>query len=555
MIRISELRLPVEAGRAEIEKALRKELDISDLHPLTYSVFHRSLDARRGRAFIYLYTIDANLSKEDKVFQKGRKRGKKLQLLKKAPAYELPKISFRPSQRPVIVGLGPAGLFAGLLLSRAGLCPLILERGRRVEERKLDTLRFFTEKILDPDSNVQFGEGGAGTFSDGKVNTLVKDPTLRGRFVLEEMVRCGAPETILYDAKPHIGTDRLQEVVKALREEMIQLGAEIRFETTLTDIHTSADGTRIEGIEFKDRQGRVTSLDTDTVFLGIGHSARDTFTMLSQLGIPMESKPFAVGLRIEHPRLMIDRDQYREYAGSPFLGAASYKLTARAETGRSVYTFCMCPGGLVVAAASEPETVVTNGMSNYARDEVNSNSALLVNITPEDSLAYLPADQEVSPVLSGMYFQRHLERKAFRLGGSDYSAPIQLVGDFLEGTDKISPFGEIQPSFTGTVRQTNLHELFPDYISRSLEEGIRFFGTRMQGFDRPDAVLTGVESRSSSPVRILREADMQSALKGLYPMGEGAGYAGGIMSAAMDGMKAAEAYLTQNNHSSEVTNS
>ena len=541
MIRISDLRLPVGEGEEGLKQAIRKELSISDQHPVSFVIRHRSLDARRSHAFTFLYTVDVTVAKEEKVFARGMQRHKKWQRLENVPSYRPPAPSRAPSLRPVVVGLGPAGIFAGLLLSRAGLCPVLIERGRRVEERKEDTLRFFKDRILDPESNVQFGEGGAGTFSDGKVNTLVKDTSHRGRFVLEEMVQAGAPETILYDAKPHIGTVRLQQVVRVLREEMIRNGAEVLFETRMTDLVLSEDQTRLTGIIVEDRNGK-RLIETDTVFLGIGHSARDTFRMLLAHRIPLEAKPFAVGLRIEHPRQMIDRSQYREYAGHPSLGAASYKLTHHSSSGRGVYTFCMCPGGVVVAAASEKETIVTNGMSNYARDEENSNSALLVTVTPED---YRPFEQEDEPQLAGIRFQQHLEKTAYRLGGSDYSAPIQRVDDFLSHKDHISPLGDVHPSYTGPIRQSDLHELLPEYLTGPLEEGIKAFGEKLSGFDRPDAILTGVESRSSSPVRILRGENYQSALvRGLYPIGEGAGYAGGIMSAAMDGMKACEAYLS-----------
>lgn len=541
MIRLSDLKLPVGTDENALKNAIRKELGLSDQHPFSYVIRHRSLDARRSHAFTFLYTIDVMVSKEDKIYERGMKQHKKWQRLLSVPSYQMILPSRKPSSRPVVVGLGPAGLFAGLLLSRAGLNPILIERGRRVEERKEDTLRFFRDRILDPESNVQFGEGGAGTFSDGKVNTLVKDPSHRGRFVLEEMVKAGAPETILYDAKPHIGTDRLQKVVQALREEMITNGAEVLFETRMTDLVLSEDQTRLCGIIAEDQSGK-RLIQTDTVFLGIGHSARDTFRMLSDHQIPMEEKAFAVGLRIEHPRQMIDRSQYREYAGHPALGAASYKLTYHSSSGRGVYTFCMCPGGTVVAAASEKETIVTNGMSNYARDEENSNSALLVTVTPDDYQSYSQPDE---PHLAGIRFQQDLEKCAYQLGGSDYSAPIQRVDDFLSHQDRVTALGEVQPSYTGSVRQTDLHELLPEYLTRPLEEGIVSFGQKIAGFDRPDAILTGVESRSSSPVRILRGDNFESTMvRGLFPIGEGAGYAGGIMSAAMDGMKACEAYLS-----------
>ena len=519
----------------QIEKALRRELGVSDLHPLSFEIVRRSLDARRGHTFHYVYIIDVTLAKEEKIYKKGSRTHKNWQLLEKKPAYQMPQIQQHPPMRPVVVGMGPAGLFCALLLARQGLRPLIIERGRPVEKRRLDTQRFFTKAQLDPDSNVQFGEGGAGTFSDGKLNTLVKDKSLRGRFVLEEFVKAGAPEDILYDAKPHVGTDRLQNVVRQMREELLSLGADIRFETRLEGLEAEHD--RITGV-WLSHHGQRTLEKADALFLGIGHSARDTFQMLVDAGVHMTEKPFAMGLRIEHPQQMINQAQYREYAASPYLGAADYKLTYQASTGRGVYSFCMCPGGIVVAAASEPESVVTNGMSNYARDEQNSNSALLVTVTPEDYASYRPA----AGVLSGVFFQRELEKNAYHLGGSNYHAPVQCVGDFLQKKDSVS-LGQVQPSFTGGTSFANLWDLLPEYMAASIAEGIQAFGQKLQGFDRPDAVLTGVESRSSSPVRIERDETFQSNLRGLYPIGEGAGYAGGIMSAAMDGMKAAEAYL------------
>ncbi len=537
MIRITQFKLPIEITAGELEAPLRKELGISALHPMQFEIIRRSLDARRGHAFHFVYIIDVVLAKEDKIWQKNHRSHPHWQRLSQKPCYQLTLSHSLPSLRPIVIGLGPAGLFCALLLARQGLRPLVIERGKPVEKRRLDTQRFFTQRKLDPNSNVQFGEGGAGTFSDGKLNTLVKDKSLRGRFVLEELVKAGAPPEILYDAKPHMGTDRLQQVVRTLREEILSLGGEIRFETQLIDLQLSDSGA-ISGAVLSSH-GQRTLEEAHAIFLGIGHSARDTFEMLQAAGADMSEKPFAIGLRIEHPRSLIDLAQYREYAASPYLGAADYKLTHQSTNGRGVYTFCMCPGGTVVAAASEPGTVVTNGMSNYARNEENSNSALLVTITPEDFAAYRPS----MGVLSGVGFQRQLEQLAFRLGDSDYSAPIQCAGDFINRRDSLS-LGDIQPSFTGHTRFANLWDLLPHDLSASIAEGIQAFGHKLSGFDRPDAVLTGIESRSSSPVRILRDASMQSNLRGLYPMGEGAGYAGGIMSAAMDGMKAAEAYLT-----------
>lgn len=543
MIRLLEFKLPIEAQGKKLEEKIRQALGISDMHPMEYKIIRRSLDARRSpESFHFVYTLDVTLSREEKIVKKLSSQKKvKWQLMEKTPSYQPPKVTRRPEKRPVVVGLGPCGLFCALLLSRSGLNPLIVERGCSVEKRTKDTLRFFKEHILDTESNVQFGEGGAGCYSDGKLNTLIKDPTRRGTFVMEEFIKAGAPSEILYSSKPHVGTDKLQIVVKNMREELLSLGAEIRFETKLTALHT--EGGKVTGVTLTSRDGRETYEETDTVFLGIGHSARDTFRMLEKTGVFMEEKAFAMGVRIEHPREMIDKDQYRSYAGNPLLGSASYKLAYQASTGRSLYSFCMCPGGVVIASASEKETVVTNGMSYYARDGVNSNSALLVGVTPDDFAPY----REKGGVLSGTLLQQELEHKAFLLGGSSYKAPVQTLGDFIKKKASTEhSFGEVQPTFTAGVTPENLWEILPSYMAETLAEGLAPqgpFGRKIHGFDREDAILTGVESRSSSPVRIVRDETGMSSVKGLYPMGEGAGYAGGITSAAIDGMKAAENYL------------
>lgn len=569
MIRISNLKIPVSESVLPLENVLRREIGLSREQSFRYTIIRRSIDAR-GRTqngqktpVVFVYTVDVSLEGEEKVYRRGLREHKKWTRIEKEPMYAPPVIHRVPAERPVIAGLGPAGLFCGLLLARAGLKPVILERGSRVEKRRLDTERFFQDGVLNPDSNVQFGEGGAGAFSDGKLNTLIKDPTRRGHFVMEEMVKAGAPEEILYDAKPHVGTDRLQIVVKNIREEMLELGADIRFETCLSGLvieegtlkavrcrpsrFSSSSVTSSVTAAAEESPALEEEIPCSALFLGIGHSARDTFRMLVSTGIDMEEKPFAMGLRIEHPREMIDRDQYKEYAGLPGLGAASYKLTCRTSYGRSVYTFCMCPGGYVIASASEPETVVTNGMSNYARDAKNSNSALLVNVTTDDFAPYRPE----AGVLSGVRLQQELEHKAYVLGGSSYAAPIQTVGDFLHHTPSTpNSIGDVEPSFTGKTTPSDLWQLLPSFLAEPLAESLPFFGTKIHGFDRPDAILTGIESRSSCPVRIVRGQDGQAllhgqALHGLYPMGEGAGYAGGITSAAIDGMKQAEQYLAR----------
>lgn len=539
MIRIQQMKLPIEADPSELEKQLRQLLRLAAGDAMQWTIVRRSLDARRGRPFSFVYTIDVTVPEEARVWKRlGRTAG--LERREPEPTYRdrLPKPVRRPSVRPIVVGFGPAGMFCALLLARAGWEPTILERGRRVEERTRDVERFCREAVLNEESNVQFGEGGAGTFSDGKLNTMVKDRSHRGRFVLEELVKAGAPEEILYVNKPHIGTDKLKLVVKALREEIQQLGGRFCFETKLTGLLTDGQG-RLCGVE-AERDGQRERYEAEAVFLGIGHSARDTFAMLQQSGVRMEPKAFAVGLRVEHRQQDIDAAQYREYAGRPELGAADYKLTHQTAAGRGVYTFCMCPGGYVIAAASEAGGLVTNGMSNFARDGVNSNSAVLVTVTPED---YMPG-REACGALAGVAYQRKLEQDAYRLGGSRWAAPVQRLEDFVKNRPSTG-WGRIQPSYTGQVQPANLRSILPTPIGEALAEGLLAFDANLEGFSCPDALLTGVESRSSSPVRICRDEERLQApgFGGLYPMGEGAGYAGGIMSAAMDGLRCAEAYM------------
>ncbi|MBC8543731.1 FAD-dependent protein [Bianquea renquensis] len=539
MIRITQLKMPIAEETQGLETAICKRLDIQPTQMRSWKIYRRSLDARRGRELAYVYTVDVQVEKESKVWGAIRKK-QGLERLVSEYLYHLPQPSKEQSKilsyRPVVVGFGPAGIFCSLVLARAGIPPIVVERGKPVEDRAKDVEVFWTERVLQPESNVQFGEGGAGTFSDGKLNTLVKDKNRRGRFVLEEMVKAGAPEEILYVNKPHVGTDRLRNMVRNLREEIISLGGDIRFQTRLTDFQTGEQG-EIRKVLLESTSGEREWVETRALMLGIGHSARDTFALLEKCGVALEPKAFAMGLRIEHLQEAVNRAQYREHVGSPFLGAADYKLAYHTASGRGAYTFCMCPGGVVVASASEQEGVVTNGMSCYARDGVNANSALLVTVTPDDYQSY-----GAGP-LCGVAFQRDLEHKAFLLGGGDWSAPVQRVGDYLEKRPS-DGWGRVEPSFTGGRKPANLWEILPEFMARTLEEGIRAFDGMLTGFADPDAILTGVESRSSSPVRILREdRTLQSSVPGLYPMGEGAGYAGGIMSAAMDGIKAAEALL------------
>lgn len=533
MLRLTNLSLPVEKGDEGLPLYICETLGIAREDLLSCKIFRRSLDARRGRPFLFVYTVDIAVTDEAAVLKASHMAGSIHIEVSPAERYILPERRGKCEERPIVAGFGPAGIFCALLLAEAGLNPIILERGRRVEDRIRDVERFWTAARLCPESNVQFGEGGAGTFSDGKLNTLVKDKNYRGRFVLEQLVEAGAPSEILYNNKPHIGTDRLRQVVKNLREKILSLGGSIYFETRLTDLRMEAG--RLAEAEAETSDGRLV-LPTKALFLGIGHSARDTFAMLKEKGVNLERKPFSMGLRIEHLQKDIDDVQYRAYAGTPNLGAADYKLAFTRPGERGVYTFCMCPGGKVVAAASETETVVTNGMSNYRRDEENANSAVLVSI--------LPSDFAGDDVLAGIQLQRKLERDAYLLGGSDYSAPVQTVGDFL--ADRCSTgLGKVRPSYTGSVKLANLREILPPYISRALAEGIPALGRKLRGFDAPDAVLTGCETRSSSPVRITRREDTLQSVScaGLYPIGEGAGYAGGILSAAMDGMRAAEYFI------------
>ncbi|MBM7614315.1 NAD(P)/FAD-dependent oxidoreductase [Alkaliphilus hydrothermalis] len=527
MLRISEIKVSINQGLDCLKSSIVNKLKIKDSDLIAYTIFKKSVDARRKDNIQFVYTVDVEVKNEEKVFA----------LRSKDPhVMQTPDISYqyvktgnqKLSHPPVVVGSGPAGLFAGLILAQMGYCPIVLERGKAVEERSKDVDLFWRTGKLNPESNVQFGEGGAGTFSDGKLTTQIKDT--RCRKILEELVVAGAPEEIIYYSKPHVGTDHLRRVVKNLRETIKSLGGEVRFGSKATDI--IIENGKIKGVEVNG--GEV--IPTEVAVMAVGHSARDTFKMLHQRGTYIQQKAFSIGVRIEHPQTLINKSQYGSAAENPNLGAADYKLSYHAKNGRSAYTFCMCPGGQVVASSSEEGGVVTNGMSYYARDLVNANSALLVGVGPDDFDSDHP--------LAGVHFQQKWEKKAFEAGGSTHYAPAQLVKDFLIDTPS-TELGEVKPSYTPGVKLTDLRECLPEFVTETMKEAIVELDRKLKGFAMEDAVMTGVETRSSSPIRILRNESCEGNIQGLYPSGEGAGYAGGIISAAVDGVKVAEA-IAQN---------
>ena len=545
MLRITELRLSLNHAEDQPRLAVLARLGISDAQLLNFTVFKRSYDARKKTAVVLIYTLDCELATPDLEAELY------LQLAADPHIRPTPDTSYKfvghapadfatPDRlRPVVIGFGPCGIFAALILAQMGLRPIVLERGKEVRERTKDTWGLWRKSVLNPESNVQFGEGGAGTFSDGKLWSQISDPRHLTRKVLTEFVKAGAPEEILFVSKPHIGTFRLVTVVEKMRAEITELGGEVRFQHHVTDVLIE-DG-HIRGVTLQNGE----QIRADHVLLALGHSARDTFTMLHERGVYMEAKPFSMGYRIEHPQSIIDKARFGPSAGNPILGAADYKLVHHAQNGRAVYSFCMCPGGTVVAATSEPYRVVTNGMSQYSRAERNANAGIVVGISPQDYRQDGQTEGPVSP-LDGMAFQRFWESRAYELGGGDYIAPAQLVGDFIKGQGS-KVLGNVEPSYKPGVNLTDLAQpglgSLPDYALAAIREALPAFEKQIKGFAMKDAVLTGVETRTSSPLRITRGRDDYQSInvQGLYPAGEGAGYAGGIMSAGVDGIEVAEA--------------
>ncbi|OBT16863.1 hypothetical protein A9264_10225 [Vibrio sp. UCD-FRSSP16_10] len=526
MIRLTEIKLPLDHEEEAIQAAIVKKLGITAEDILSFNIFKRGYDARKKSKILLIYTLDVVVDNEAPLLEAFSEDPH----VKMTPDMEYKFVAQAPenlTERPVVIGFGPCGLFAGLVLAQMGFNPIIVERGKEVRERTKDTFGFWRKRNLNPESNVQFGEGGAGTFSDGKLYSQIKDPKHYSRKVINEFVDAGAPEEIKFVSKPHIGTFKLVTMIEKMRAKIIELGGEIRFSTRVDDVHMQ-DG-QLTGVTLSNGE----TINSRYVVLAVGHSARDTFEMLHERGVYMEAKPFSVGFRIEHKQSMIDEARFGKNAGNPILGAADYKLVHHCKNGRTVYSFCMCPGGTVVAATSEEGRVVTNGMSQYSRAERNANSAIVVGISPEEDY---PGD-----ALAGIRLQRELESGAYKLGGETYDAPAQKIGDFLKGNDP-SAIGSVAPSFTPGIKLTDISKALPDYAIEAIREAIPAFDKKIKGFATADGLLTGVETRTSSPISIKRGKDYQSInLKGFYPAGEGAGYAGGILSAGIDGIKAAEA--------------
>ncbi|RDY24435.1 hypothetical protein CHF27_003510 [Romboutsia maritimum] len=522
MIRISNIKLGIDEDLLVIKKLILKKLKVKESELVKYYIYKESIDARKKGKIEFVYTVDVQIKNEETVLNKNLKDVVKV---KETRYIGVELGTENLNHRPVIIGSGPAGLFAALLLAQRGYNPLLLERGLDVDNRTKDINNFWDNRKFKNNSNVQFGEGGAGTFSDGKLTTRIKD--IRCRKVLEELVNFGSPDEILYSYKPHVGTDILKNVVKNIRKEIVRLGGEVKFDSKVTDV--VIENNEIKSVVINEEE----VICADTVILAIGHSARDTYKMLNSRGVRIIQKPFAIGARIEHPQELINKVQYKEFYNHPRLGAADYRLIEHTSNSRTAYSFCMCPGGSVIASASNEFEVVTNGMSEHARDQVNANSAFLVNVTPEDF--------EGNDPLAGVYFQEKYEKLAFELGGKNYNAPVQLVGDFLN--DKISTsLGSVEPSYKPGYEFVDLRECLPDFVTRTMKEALVSLDKKLHGFAMHDAVLTGVETRSSAPIRIVRDENTLESIntKNLYPCGEGAGYAGGIVTAAVDGIKCAE---------------
>lgn len=528
MIRINEIKLALDEDEKLLADKAAKILKINKKYIKKLSIYKKSVDARKKDDVHFTYSVDVEISLDEKQIVSKCKSNKVL--IAEVYHYEIPENKRVSKFRPVIVGFGPAGMLAGLILAEAGLRPLIFERGKNIDDRQKDVNEFWTKRKLDEESNVQFGEGGAGTFSDGKLTTGIKSPFIRK--VLEELYEAGAPEEILYSSKPHIGTDRLAVVVKNIHKKIEKLGGEVKLECKVEKLIVY--NKFVQGLTYS-HNGEFFDIEADSVIMAIGHSARDTVEMLYNLGVEIIQKPFSVGARIEHPQSLINKAQYGKFANHPKLGAADYKLSCHGLHERGAYTFCMCPGGTVVAAASEKEGVIVNGMSSLARDGENANSALLVGIEPKD----FPSEHP----LAGIYYQREIEHKAFILGGGDYKAPAQLVGDFLKG-EPSKELGDVKPTCPTGVTLTNIEECLPQKVSATMKSAIVEMDKKLNGFNLYDAVLTAPETRSSSSVRILRDDLLQCNISGIYPCGEGAGYAGGIVSAAVDGIKCAHAVLS-----------
>jgi len=560
MIRLTNIKLALDHQEHELKQAILTKLSIKDVELINFTLFKRGYDARKKNKILLIYTLDVETSLNETLLEKFKDDTQ----IKATPDMAYKFVSQAPKNlknRPVVIGMGPCGLFVGLVLAQMGFNPIVLERGQEVRQRTKDTFGFWRKKILNTESNVQFGEGGAGTFSDGKLYSQVKDRKHYSRKVLHEFVAAGAPEEILYVSKPHIGTFKLVTMVEQMRAKIFELGGEVRFNQRVdkihfTDVNGDIDGdisddgneSTIQGVEGYQNQ-KVTGLtlangdhiETNHIALAIGHSARDTFSMLFDEGVYMQAKPFSVGFRIEHEQSVIDEARFGDNAGNEILGAADYKLVHHCSNGRSVYSFCMCPGGTVVAAASEEGRLVTNGMSQYSRHERNANSAIVVGIEPSDFVtSEFASDRDY--VLAGMEFQRKLEEKAFKLGGENYDAPVQLVGDFIAGR-KSGDHGSVTPSYKPGVTYCDLSETLPDYAVAAIREALPAFDKKINGFSMAEATLTAVETRTSSPIQITRDRETLQSLntQGLYPAGEGAGYAGGILSAGIDGIKIAEA--------------